>query len=281
MPAPLRGLLAAVLAPLSVALAVAALDGRAPALAAPAPAAARPPATADAKPPATDAKPPAQPAATDAKPPAQPAATDAKPPAWANDFTARVEALALLQTFNAELLSHDSATLTLDRWCDAHHLASPAKIVAIRDRTTTKQATGEQRRALGVDPAEPLRYRRVKLACGNHILSEADNWYVPSRLTPEMNQQLDTTDIAFGRAVLSLHFQRRILSARLLWSPLPDGWETNPAPLPDAGARTLPIPHAVLQHQALLVLPDGTPISQVIETYTEQVLAFPQPRPAQ
>ncbi|HEX8108868.1 MAG TPA: hypothetical protein VF516_14150, partial [Kofleriaceae bacterium] len=51
------------------------------------------------------------------------------PPAWANDFTARLEALALLQTLNAELLSHDSATLTLDRWCDAHHLAAPAKVV--------------------------------------------------------------------------------------------------------------------------------------------------------
>jgi hypothetical protein len=34
----------------------------------------------------------------------------------------------------------------------------------------------------------------------------------------------------------------------------------------------------VLEHQAVLVLPDGTPISEVVETYTEQVLAFPQPR---
>jgi hypothetical protein len=29
----------------------------------------------------------------------------------------------------------------------------------------------------------------------------------------------------------------------------------------------------------VLTLPDGTPFSEVIETYTEQVLAFPQPRP--
>ena len=42
-------------------------------------------------------------------------------------FLKRVEALALLQTFNADLLSHDSATLTLERWCDAHGLASPAQ----------------------------------------------------------------------------------------------------------------------------------------------------------
>jgi hypothetical protein len=201
-------------------------------------------------------------------------------PAWSNDFTARVEAIAVLQSLNAELLSHDSATLTLDRWCDAHHLASPAKIVAVRDKATAKAATADQRKTLGVTATEPVRYRRVKLTCGARVLSEADNWYVPSRLTAEMNQQLETTDVAFGRAVQPLHFQRRTLSARLLWSPLPDGWEVKAAALPDAGAKTLQIPHELLQHQAVLTLPDGTPFSTVVETYTEEVLAFPQPRPA-
>src|SRR4029078_7282699 len=66
--------------------------------------------------------------------------------AWANDFTARVEALALLQTLNADLLSHDSATLTLDRWCDAHHLASPAKVVAVRDKDANKERAADLRR---------------------------------------------------------------------------------------------------------------------------------------
>jgi hypothetical protein len=201
-------------------------------------------------------------------------------PAWSSDFTARVEALAVLQTLNAELLSHDSATLTLDHWCDAHHLASPAKIVAVRDKATTKEATADQRKTLGVGATEPIRYRRVKLTCGSRVLSEADNWYVPSRLTPDMNHQLETTDIAFGRAVQPLHFQRRTLSAKLLWSPLPDGWEIKAAALPDAAAKTLQVPHDVLQHQAVLALPDGTPFSEVVETYTDEVLAFPQPRPA-
>jgi hypothetical protein len=203
-----------------------------------------------------------------------------RPTAWPNDFTARVEALAVLQTLNAELLGHDSATLTLDRWCDAHHLASPAKVVAQRDKAASRDATAEQRKALGVSATEPIRYRRVKLACGAHVLSEADNWYVPSRLTPDMNRQLDTTDVAFGRAVQPLHFQRHTQSARLLWSPLPDGWDTSPAALPDAASKALRVPHEVLQHQAVLSLPDGTPFSLVVETYTEEVLAFPQPRPA-
>jgi chorismate-pyruvate lyase len=200
-------------------------------------------------------------------------------PAWPNDFTARLEALALLQSLNAELLSHDSATLTLDRWCDAHHLASPAKVVAVRDREASKPASAELRKALGAGDTEPIRYRRVQLMCGRHVLSEADNWYVPARLTAEMNHQLDTSDVAFGRAVQALHFQRRTLSARLLWSPLPDGWEMTAGALPDAGAKALAIPHAVLEHRAVLTLPDGTPFSEVVETYTEQVLAFPPPRP--
>ena len=39
---------------------------------------------------------------------------------WPDTPATRLEALALLQTLNADLLSNDSATLTLDRWCEAH-----------------------------------------------------------------------------------------------------------------------------------------------------------------
>ena len=72
---------------------------------------------------------------------------------WHESFTARLEALALLQTLNAELLSHDSATLTLDRWCAAHQLASPARIVAERAGGAEQAPTDEQRRLLGVSGA--------------------------------------------------------------------------------------------------------------------------------
>ena len=200
----------------------------------------------------------------------------AKP--WRDNFTTRLEALALLQSLNADLLSHDSATLTLDRWCGAHRLAEPAKVVAERVRDVEKPATDEQRQLLGVSASEPLRYRRVRLKCGTRVLSEADNWYVPARLTPEMNQALDTSDIAFGRAVQALQFRRRTLSAELLWSPLPAGWEVTP-PARMKAARALEVPAHVIQHKALLALPDGTPISEVVETYTSEVLGFPEPTP--
>jgi hypothetical protein len=178
---------------------------------------------------------------------------------------------------NAELLSHDSATLTLDRWCAAHRLASPAHIVAERVDGASQTPTDEQRQLLGVSATEPVRYRRVRLICGDHVLSEADNWYVPARLTPEMNRVLDTTDTAFGRAVQTLDFRRRTLSAKLLWSPLPRDWEMG-APLPERQGTTLSIPHAVLEHRAVLTSSDGAPFSEVVETYTGEVLAFPEPR---
>src|ERR1700688_4405681 len=145
----------------------------------------------------------------------------AQTPNGTGSFVARVEALALLQTLNANLLSHDSATLTLEHWCYVHRLASPARIVAVRVPDSQKPVSPEQRRELGVTPAEPIRYRRVRLLCGTVVLSEADNWYVPGRLTAEMNKLLDSTDVPFGRVVQALHFQRQTLSATQLWFPLP------------------------------------------------------------
>jgi hypothetical protein len=52
------------------------------------------------------------------------------------------------------------------------------------------------------------------------------------------------------------------------------GAASRPAGSP---ATTLQIPSEVLQHRAVLTLPDGTPFSTVIETYTDDVLAFPEP----
>jgi chorismate-pyruvate lyase len=213
--------------------------------------------------------------------PGAPCTADAGAPAaraqpWRDTYVTRLEALALLQSLNAELLSHDSATLTLDSWCATHKLAVPPRVTAERVREVDKPATPAQRALLGVTANEPLRYRRVRLHCGDKILSEADNWYVPARLTAEMNRALETSDIAFGRAVEALHFRRRTLAARLLWTVLPQGWETSVQP-GGAATQALQIPAQVLQHTALLTLPDGTPISTVTETYTAEVLAFPEP----
>jgi hypothetical protein len=197
---------------------------------------------------------------------------DAREP-FADDVTSRTQALALLETFNADLLSHPSATLTLERWCGDHALAADAKILARRVKGQDKPLPDDARQTLGIGADEPVRYRRVQLACGDHVLSEADNWYVPSRLTPEMNQILDTTDQPFGKVVQALHFRRQTISADLLWTPLPKGWEMD-APLPPLHKGPLPIPHEVLRHRAVLFTDSNQPFSLVVETYTSEVLAF-------
>ena len=75
----------------------------------------------------------------------------------------------------------------------------------------------------------------------------------------------------------TLHFRRHTPSADLLWRPLPKGWETGAEFAPEkAGART--IPDHVLEHRAVLSTPDGEPFSEVVETYTAELLAFPPPK---
>ena len=203
-------------------------------------------------------------------------ATAAPTRAWPADLAGRRQAQALLRTLHAELLSHDSATLTLERWCAAHGLGSPALVVADRVRGAGSVPDPATRALLDVPDAEPVRHRRVHLRCGAVVLSEAENWYVPRRLTPAMNAALDGSDVSFGHVVAPLCFRRHTIGAETLWRPLPDGWTEADAtdPAADPGG-TMPVPCVVLRHRAVLRLPDGTPFSVVAEDYTDGVLAFP------
>jgi chorismate-pyruvate lyase len=198
-------------------------------------------------------------------------------PIWPDTFLARVEALALLETLNATLLAARSATFTLDQWCAEHKLSSEPKIHAQLTRDVEKPVTAEQRQRLEIGEREPVKFRHVELKCGDRTLSEADNWYVPSRLTAEMNTVLDTTDTPFGRAVAALKPFRRTFAVDILWKPLADGWETRPPPA-DHLQQPLTIPPQLFQHRALVITPDLKPISEVTETYTSQNLAFALPR---
>ena len=197
---------------------------------------------------------------------------------WPDTPLGRVEALAVVETLNAQLLGSSSATATLEAWCGTHHMASPARLVAELVRGADKPVTDEERQVLQVGAGEAVKYRRVRLACGSHVLSEADNWYVPSRLTPEMNRLLETTDTPFGRAVAGLHPVRQTLSAELLWSPLPAGWDLkvgSAAPAAGSGGP-LAIPTALFRHRAVLYDDRRRPFSEVVETYTSAVLDYPR-----
>lgn len=198
--------------------------------------------------------------------------------AWPDTFVARLQALALVQTLNAEILGSRSATFSLEKWCGDHHLAEPAKIVARLDTSIHKPPTAEQRQRLRVSETEAVKYRHVQLFCGDRVLSEADNWYVPGRLTGEMNRLLETTDTPFGKAVKSLEPYRQTFAATTLWSPLPIGWEYGPISPGDA-ALSLAIPESLFEHRALLYTRDNLPFSEVDEVYKRSLLDFAVVRP--
>lgn len=184
-------------------------------------------------------------------------------------YVQRLRLLAQLQTLNAELLSHDSATAVLQALCDRRQADAPRILARRAAAPDDPNAAAVARRQLGVAANEPIRLRRVELTCGDDVLSRADNWYLPGRLTTEMNSQLDTTQTPFGVVVGPLRFQRRTLSSRLLFQPLPRGWEAHGELQFDGPAVP---PPQVLQHRAVLQTPDGRPFSLLVETYTDRVL---------
>ena len=144
----------------------------------------------------------------------------------ADSPVSRLNPFALTQTLSAEILGSQSATATLESWCRDHHLADPPRVVAHVARGVHRTPSREQLRRLDVAGERDVVYRRVRLQCGTRILSEAENWYVPARLTAEMNRSLETSDTPFGRVVAPLQPYRRTFAVRVLWSdttrPIPD-----------------------------------------------------------
>ncbi len=136
------------------------------------------------------------------------------------------------------------------------------EIVARRDAAISKPPSAEQRRRLEVGEGDEIKHRHVRLVCGDCILAEADNWYVPGRLSDEMNRLLDTTDIPFGKVVQALRPRRHPLAVTALWSP-----------------DSLVIPDSLFEHRALLRAPDDRPFSEVDEVYKRALLDVAAVRP--
>jgi chorismate-pyruvate lyase len=174
--------------------------------------------------------------------------------------TQGLAAQALLETLNAQLLAANSATLTLEKWCADHRLAVEPKIVAHRDLRADNPVTAEQRQRLGISLSEPVIYRKVQLKCGDLVLSEAENWYVPARLTDEMNSLLTTTQTPFGKVIAPLQPYRKTFAVEKVWSPL------SPVPMDyDATA---------FRHSAVVMDGTNTPLAEVRENYKLNVLKF-------
>ncbi len=200
---------------------------------------------------------------------------------WPGGFVSRVELLALMQTLNANLLASTSATATLEQWCADHHMAPDPHIVARRVDNEEKAPSDETRTRLKAGSGEPIKYRRVQLACGDHVLSEADNWYVPSRLPEDANRALETTDTPFGKAVRSLQPYRRTIATKALWSPLPRGWELEAGQSQTSSATPPAIPRSIFEIRAILLSGAGEAFSEVHETYTNEIFDFGAGQPVE
>ncbi|GJD93776.1 hypothetical protein [Methylobacterium iners] len=162
-----------------------------------------------------------------------------------------------IEVLTERLLSGHSATAVLEAWCLERGFAGSPPIRARPVPGPERAATTIQRDRLDVGPEEAIGYRRVRLTFGGLVLSEAENWYVPSRLTPAMNAVLAQTDAPFGHVVHALAPTRRNLSFRAL--------------RPEDG--TLPGPdEALLAIDAVLSSAEGVPFCEVAEIYLGAVL---------
>lgn len=155
--------------------------------------------------------------------------------------------------FERLLASNDSATAALGEWCATHRSADAPVVTAEPVRGEDAVLPSDARALLEASGEEPLGYRHVRLTCNGVTLSEAHNWFVPARLTDAMNATLASTDVPFGKVVAPLHFTRERLESR-------------------HGRLEGCPPGTFLTHRALLRLPDGRPISLVVECYQREAL---------
>lgn len=147
----------------------------------------------------------------------------------------------------AELVAADSATAVLQRRC-----AEPIR--AEVHRGAAVPASAETRARLKLSAGEAVGYRRVTLKCGATALSEAENWYVPARLTPAMNAAL-AGDTPFGAAIRPLAPRRMLVDA--------------------AGQGETGVAPAVLRIRAIVTDGAGTPLAEVVERYTPVLATLP------
>ncbi|WP_367139446.1 hypothetical protein [Saccharothrix sp. HUAS TT1] len=208
------------------------------------------------------------------------------PPATVPDRTMEkaLELYAAARLLDGNVLSSSSATRALETWCADHELANPPTVRAVRDPLVDQPATPEVRTALQVGSDDPVVYREVELRCGQRLLSTAGNWYVPGRLTEDMNRTLRESDTPFGTVVAPLGISRRTVDVEQLWPLLPLRWETADEAVVRAWTREhvddarFREERAMFRHEALVTGTQapagGLPIALVHETYRQGALKF-------
>ncbi len=146
---------------------------------------------------------------------------------------------------HAALLSGHSATDVLEK-------LGGAKVTAHRSNEPPIPLRQSERALLHLPSNGNATHRRVELRIGDVTLSDADIWYVASRLPSAMVAALNSTDSPFGRVVRALDPRRTVLATHI-----------------GIAGDT----HA-LEHRAVLWV-NTTPIALVTERYRWDVLSLP------
>ncbi|MBR0683752.1 hypothetical protein GXW74_24965 [Roseomonas eburnea] len=162
------------------------------------------------------------------------------------------EAAGPLAEFAHRLRRTASATRLLASWCAERDIGDGP--IRVERHAVPASAPGAEviTALLGAGGPDGVRHRRVTLRRGGAALSDCDIWWLPSRLDPTMQAELDGTDRPFGLVVEGLHPIRRMLSEAIL---------------PPGG------PH-ILEHRALLLAGTGAPrpIAMVRELYRRALI---------
>lgn len=151
--------------------------------------------------------------------------------------------------WNHRLLAAPNATMELQRWCDERPGMPPGvKITATVLPGSGPKLSATDRRRLGIGADDVIAYRHVRLECMGIMLSEADNWYVPSRLTEDMRRQLAATRTPFGAVIQPLRPRRQNRLIKF-----------------DGGA-------ILFEHEGLVAAADGRPLALVRERYQRALI---------
>ncbi|WP_157961426.1 hypothetical protein [Microvirga flavescens] len=164
------------------------------------------------------------------------------------------QAHRLAEKLDARLLAAASATAVLQAWCEEFGIGEGAVIARCSSRIPSADDEMFADEWLGVG-AEPRSYRKVRLMRGGVVLSDAENWFLPQRLTADMRAALAETETPFGTVVKALKPTRETILSRICFSP-------------DEKA----LPDVILEHRALLRDGAGAPLAVVREHYRATLL---------
>jgi hypothetical protein len=109
------------------------------------------------------------------------------------------------------LHSHATATAALMAWCRERR-PDDAEALTVAVLCDCAVDPADYDGPLWLAAGETLQYRRVRLAWGDLVVSEAENFYVPQRLPEDMRAALHDGTQPFGAVVAELSPQRTTLT---------------------------------------------------------------------